>query len=148
GVLPRKAPPLVELRSFAPSLIAYYLPQFHPIPENDRAWGPGFTEWTNVARARPLYDGHHQPQLPTEPGFYDLRDPEVLVGQAELARSFGISGFCYYFYWFDGRRVLERPIEQMLRSGAPDFPFCLCWANENWSRRYDGSGDEIIIEQP
>lgn len=135
-------------------VIAYYLPQFHPIPENDKFWGPGFTEWTNVAKARPIFRGHHQPRIPADLGFYDLRLPEVREQQALLAREAGIEGFAYWHYWFgNGRQLLQRPFDEVLASGKPDFPFCLAWANHDWKTtswqrngRVADSGD-IIMQQ-
>ncbi len=128
-------------------LLAFYLPQFHVFPENDAWWGSGFSEWRNVVKARPLFPGHEQPRLPGELGFYDLRVPETRELQASLARAHGIDGFCYYHYWFHGRRMLERPLADVRRSGSPDFPFCLLWANENWTRTWDAGQREMLIPQ-
>ena len=127
--------------------IAFYLPQFHPIPENDKWWGKGFTEWTNVAKAKPLFRGHCQPHIPADLGFYDLRLPEVRQAQAEMARRYGIEGFCYYHYWFAGKRLIERPFNGVLKSGEPDFPFCLAWANQTWTGIWHGAPDRVLIEQ-
>jgi len=127
--------------------IAHYLPQYHPIPENDKWWGKGFTEWTNVAKAKPLFKGHQQPKVPADLGFYDLRLPEIREQQAEMARKNGIYGFCYWHYWFNGKRLLERPFDEVLQSGKPDFPFCLAWANESWTGIWYGAHDKLLIEQ-
>ncbi len=131
----------------APHVLAFYLPQFHHVPENDAWHGRGFTEWNVVAQSNPLYPGHRQPDLPGELGFYDLRVPETRYLQARLAREHGITGFLYYHYWFGGRRMLDRPFQEVLESGQPDFPFALCWANESWYRRWQGTLDEMILEQ-
>lgn len=128
--------------------IAFYLPQFHPIPENDEWWGKGFTEWTNTAKAKPMFKGHYQPHVPADLGFYDLRLPEARKAQADLAKEYGISAFCYWHYWFgNGRRLLEKPFDEVMNSGEPDFPFCLAWANESWSGIWHGSPGKILMEQ-
>jgi len=128
-------------------LIAYYLPQYHPIPENDEWWGKGFTEWTNTTKAKPLFRGHYQPHVPADLGFYDLRLPEARAAQAEMAQVYGIEGFCYWHYWFAGRRILERPFNEVLKSGEPKFPFCLAWANESWTGIWHGAADKMLMEQ-
>ncbi len=128
--------------------VAFYLPQFHPVPENDEWWGPGFTEWTNVARARRLYPGHAQPVVPADLGFYDLRLPEARAAQAELARAYGVEAFAYWHYWFgNGRRLLDRPFREVLSSGEPDLPFCLAWANQTWSGIWHGDPDRVLVRQ-
>ena len=130
-------------------VIAYYLPQFHPIPENDEVWGKGFTEWTNVAKAKPLFRGHYQPRIPADLGFYDLRLPEIREQQAQMAREAGIEGFCYYHYWMgNGKQLLQRPFEEVLASGKPDFPFCLCWANHEWTTRTWQNGGKTKMIAP
>ncbi|MCO4090761.1 MAG: lipopolysaccharide biosynthesis protein [Sphingorhabdus sp.] len=130
-----------------PKILAFHLPQFHPIEENSNWWGPGFTEWHNVARARPLYRGHKQPKLPGELGFYDLRLTETQERQADLAQSYGIHGFCYWHYWFGGRRLLEKPLENLLAAPHIDFPFCLGWANESWTGVWHGQPKKTLVEQ-
>jgi lipopolysaccharide biosynthesis protein len=131
----------------APKIIPFYFPQFHRIPENDTWWGEGYTEWVDVSRAVPRFEGHLQPRLPTTLGFYDLADVSVQERQSEMAQEHGIFGFCYYYYWFCGRKLLQKPIENMLVNPAVRIPFCICFANESWTRRWQGRNDEILIRQ-
>lgn len=127
--------------------IAFYLPQYHSIPENDEWWGKGFTEWDNVKKSVPLYKGHNQPEIPLDGNYYNLLDPKVQEDQAKLAKEYGVYGFCYYHYWFSGELLLEKPMENMLKNKKVDIPFCVCWANETWSRTWDGKASDVLIEQ-
>ena len=140
----------MEKNKYKVRVIAFYLRQFHPTPENDKWWGKGFTEWTNVGKAKPLFKGHYQPKVPADLGYYDLRVPETRREQAELARQYGIEGFCYWHYWFgNGRQLLQRPFQEVLASGEPDFPFCLAWANHSWEDKQFNKegGNKMLMEQ-
>ena len=128
-------------------IIAFYLPQFHRFPENDKWWGKGFTEWTNVKNARPLFKGHNQPKQPLDDNYYNLLEPKTLKWQCDLAKQYGIYGFCYYHYWFDGKMLMQKPMELMLKNKEIDLPFCICWANDNWTRSWAKKSKEVLIGQ-
>lgn len=128
-------------------IISFYLPQFHTFPENDQWWGKGFTEWVSVKSAEPQYKGQYQPRVPLNQNYYDLTDVKNMVWQAEMAKKYGVYGFCYYHYWFDGKMLMEKPVDQMLHTPEVDIPFCLCWANENWTKAWATNQKEILISQ-
>ena len=126
-------------------IIAVYLPQFHEIPENNEWWGKGFTEWTTMKKAKPLYEGHYQPRIPLNENYYNLLDPQVMEWQCKIAKEHGIYGFCFYHYWFDGHLLLEKPVEKYLQDEKCDLPFCICWANEHWTKAWEGKHNQVLI---